>query len=129
MQFRSNMALVTVASFDLIGSYFAPERAFFPPILTSLGVTNDVVQLMVNYNGLVKRLKSRMWSVFWVLLVLGVILPIALMFFLASGGSSVIFAAPVGISFTLFILIIGCISSNFHTNTQGLLSEFCTKRK
>ena len=70
------MGLVTIASFDLINSNFVPEEAYFPPVLTVLGVKNEVVELLKQYNGWNKKMYFLLYFTLLVILVLGVILSI-----------------------------------------------------
>lgn len=123
------MALVTVASFDLVGPYFSPEGAFFPPLLCSLGVTNDIIVLMNAYNDLSKKFKSRICSWLVAILLFGVFLPIILMVIFLSSNDEVVFYAPAGVSTLLFTLGIVFINVDYKTQTRELLSEFSSKRE
>lgn len=121
------MGLVTIASFDLINSNFVPEEAYFPPVLTVLGVKNEVVELLKQYNGWNKKMYFLLYFTLLVILVLGVILSTVFIVF----DLTVPLVIGAGISFILLVALtpVGCLNHIFNYNTEKLLLEFCAQRK
>lgn len=109
------MTIVTIASFDMDSSYFASkENYFFPPILTDLGVTDDVVELMTRYNGLSKTRKKLL-----VAFALAINVPMILTFLW-----------PIlGLSILLILLAMVLVYVRFNFCVRGLLSEIQSKSK